>query len=58
MKLLISAVTKFAAGLLLLGLLLFLPAGTFEYVNGWLLIVLLFVPMLILGIVLYTKAPA
>lgn len=58
MKLLISAVTKFAAGLLLLGLLLFLPAGTFEYVNGWLLIALLFVPMLILGIVLYTKAPA
>ena len=44
-------------GLLLVGLLLFLPAGTLEYGNGWLFIGLLFVPMVILGVVLLIKAP-
>ena len=57
-KLLISAVTKFLAGLVLMGLLLFLPAGTWNYFNGWLFLGLLFVPMLLLGIVLFLKAPA
>ncbi len=57
MKLVYSALTKFTVGLLLVGLLLFLPAGSFRYMNGWLFIVLLFVPMLILGIVLLLKAP-
>ena len=40
-----------------MGALLFLPAGTFAYIGGWLFIALLFVPMLILGIVLFIKAP-
>lgn len=57
MKLLISALVKFIAGLALVCLLLFLPAGSFIYQNGWLFICLLFVPMLILGAVLFFKAP-
>ena len=58
MKLLLSAIFKFIIGLLLVGVLLFLPAGSFEFVNGWLFIGLLFIPMLILGAVLFIKAPA
>lgn len=57
MKLLINALTKFTCGLLLVGLLLFLPAGTLAYANGWLLVGLLFVPMLIAGFVMLFKAP-
>ena len=57
MKLLISALTKYLAGLLLIGLLLFLPAGTLHYPGGWLFCGLLFVPMLLLGVVLFVKAP-
>lgn len=57
MKLLISAVTKMLAGLILVGLLLFLPAGTLSYNGAWLFIALLFIPILILGIVLFIKAP-
>ena len=58
MKLLFSALTKYLAGLVLMGLVLFLPAGTLAYPGGWLLCGLLFVPMLILGIVLFVKTPA
>lgn len=57
MKLLTSALTKYLAGLLMMGVLLFLPAGTLQYPNGWLFCGLLFVPMLILGVVLFCKAP-
>lgn len=57
MKLIVSALTKFLAGVILIGLLLFLPAGTFNYPNGWLFLGLLFIPMLIMGIVLYFKSP-
>lgn len=57
MKLLLNALTKYLAGLLLVGLLLFLPAGTFSYPNAWLFCGLLFVPMLILGVILYIKSP-
>jgi len=57
MKLLFEALTKLLAGLLLLGLLLFLPAGTIFYPGGWLFMVLLFLPMLLLGVVLFIKAP-
>lgn len=58
MKLFFSAVTKFLLGLLLVALLLFLPAGTLAYENGWLFIGLLFLPMLILGAFLFVKSPA
>ena len=58
MKLLFNALSKYVAGLILVGLLLFLPAGSFAYLNGWLFIALLFLPMLFLGIFLFLKAPA
>ena len=57
MKLACSALIKFTAGLLLVGALLFLPAGSLAYMYGWLFIGLLFIPMLFLGIVLLIKAP-
>lgn len=57
MKLLFSALTKYLTGLLLVGALLFLPAGTLGYMNGWLFIGLIFVPMLLLGVVLFVKSP-
>ena len=57
MKLLINALTKFLCGLIMVGLLMFLPAGTFAYTNGWLLMGLLFVPMLIAGFVMFFKSP-
>ena len=56
-KLLINALTKFTCGLLLVGLLIFLPAGTLHYTGGWLFIGLLFVPMLIAGFVMLFKSP-
>lgn len=57
MKLLINALTKYIVGVILVSLLVFLPAGTIRYFGGWLFLLLLFIPMLILGIVLYFKAP-
>ena len=57
MKLLINALAKFTCGLLLVGLLIFLPAGTLHYTYGWLFIGLLFVPMLIAGFVMLRKSP-
>ena len=57
-KLLFNALIKFLCGLFLVGLLIFLPAGTLHYANGWLFIGMLFIPILILGIVLLIKAPA
>ena len=56
-KLLSQAIVKFLGGLLVVGLLLFLPAGTFAYWQGWLLIGILFVPMFIVGLVLMKKSP-
>jgi len=58
MKLLCHALMKFLLGLVLVGLLLFLPAGTLAYGGGWLFIGLLFLPMLLLGTVLLVKDPA
>ncbi len=57
MKLLINALVKFTCGLLMVGLLIFLPAGTLSYTCGWLLVGLLFVPMLIAGFVMLAKSP-
>ena len=57
MKLMLEALSKFICGLLLVGLLIFLPAGTFSYTYGWLLIGLLFAPMLIAGFVMLAKSP-
>ena len=52
-----KAMLKFFAGLLLVGLLLFLPAGSFTYWQGWLLIGILFVPMFAAGLVMMAKNP-
>ena len=57
MKLLIEALTKFAAGLVLVGMLIFWPAGTIAYTYGWLFVGLLFGPMLIAGYVMLAKSP-
>ena len=57
MKLFIQAVTKFSLGVILIGLLIFLPAGTLSFFNGWLFMGLLFVPMFIAGIVMILKNP-
>ncbi len=56
-KLFIQAITKFIFGFLIIGLLLFIPAGTLNYWNAWLFIGILFVPMLIVGIILMIKSP-
>lgn len=57
LKLLLSALTKFLCGLILVGVLLFLPAGSFAFMGGWIFIALLFIPMIVLGIALFIKAP-
>ena len=56
-KLFIEAIIKFTAGLILVGLLVFLPAGTFGYWQGWLFMGILFVPMFIAGLVMLAKNP-
>ncbi|MBR2064391.1 MAG: hypothetical protein IJ971_06830, partial [Bacteroidales bacterium] len=55
--LLTQALIKFLAGILLIGLLVFLPAGSVAYWQGWLLMGVLFVPMFIAGIVMLVKSP-
>ena len=57
MKLMISALVKLIFGIVLIGVFLFLPAGSLSYLGGWLFIALLFVPTLITGIVLFIKSP-
>ena len=56
-KLFTQAITKYLGGLLVVGLLLFLPAGTLAWWQGWLLMGILFVPMFIAGLVMMKKAP-
>ncbi len=57
MRLFVQAITKVTVGLILVGVLLFLPAGSFSYWQGWLLIGILFVPMIIAGFVMMIKSP-
>lgn len=56
-KLFISAILKFSLGVLLVGALIFLPAGTLAFAGGWLLMGILFVPMFGAGIVMMIKNP-
>lgn len=58
MKLFIQAILKFLLGVVLVGALLFLPAGTFRFENAWLLLGILFIPMFIAGIVMIFENPA
>lgn len=57
-KLFIQALTKFLLGVTLVGLLIFLPAGTVAFWNGWLLMGILFIPMFVAGVVMLIKSPA
>jgi len=56
-KLFLQGITKFLSGLILVGLLLFLPAGSFAFWQAWLLIGILFVPMFIAGLIMMKKSP-
>lgn len=56
-KLFLSAMAKFTLGAVLVGLLIFVPAGTLSFFNGWLLMGILFVPMFLAGIVMMVKNP-
>lgn len=56
-SLLVQACTKFFAGVVLVGVLLFLPAGTMAFPKGWLLMSVLFIPMFLGGLVMWRKSP-
>ena len=58
LKLFIEAILKFTLGVLLIGALIFLPAGTLAFAGGWLLMGILFVPMFCAGIVMMIKNPS
>ena len=56
-KLFIQAIIKFTLGITIIGILIFAPAQTINYWNGWLLMGLLFIPMFIAGIIMIIKSP-
>lgn len=56
-KLFFQALIKYVFGVVLVGVLVFLPAGTFSFFNGWLFMAILFLPILIAGIVMFFKNP-
>ena len=56
-KLFFQALSKFLIGLIIICILLFIPAGTLDYPNGWLFIALLFIPMFFAGIIMLFKSP-
>jgi protein-S-isoprenylcysteine O-methyltransferase Ste14 len=57
-KLFIEAIIKFSLGVVLIGALIFLPAGTFAFFGGWMLMGILFIPMFCAGIVMMIKNPS
>ena len=56
-KLFVQAIVKYLSGIILLGVLLFLPAGTFDWWQAWLFLGILFIPMGIAGFFMMAKAP-
>lgn len=56
-KLFVQAIVKFISGVVMVALMLFLPAGSLNYWNGWLFMGLLFIPMFVAGIILMIKNP-
>ena len=56
-KLFAQAILKFLSGLVIVGCLLFLPAGSFSWQQAWLLIGILFIPMFIAGLIMMKKTP-
>ncbi len=57
MKLFFQAIAKFLLGVILVGVLIFLPAGTLAFTQGWLLMGILFVPMFVAGIIMMCVSP-
>ncbi|MBR6768655.1 MAG: isoprenylcysteine carboxylmethyltransferase family protein [Clostridia bacterium] len=57
-KLFFSALVKFSLGILLVGILIFLPAGSLSFVNGWIFMGVLFIPIFLVGVLLMLKNPA
>ncbi len=57
-KLFFQAITKFSSGIVLVGLLIFLPAGSLAFTNGWIFMGILFIPMFLAGIVMMIKNPS
>ena len=57
-KLFIEAIFKLLLGVILVGLLIFIPAGTIDFFNGWLFMLILFIPMFIAGIIMMIKSPS
>ena len=56
-KLFAQAIAKFLAGVVLVGALLFIPAGTLAWPQGWRLMAVLFIPMFLAGVVMIRKNP-
>ncbi len=56
-RLFVQAIVKFVFGVILLGALLFVPAGTLRYPHAWILLAVLFIPMFIAGLVMMAKNP-
>ena len=56
-KLFFEAIVKFILGFFIIGVLVFVPAGTLDYWNGWLFMGILFIPMFIAGIIMMLKSP-
>ena len=56
-KLFLQAITKYLIGVLMVGVLVFLPAGSFAYIEGWIFMGILFIPMFFAGIVMMIKSP-
>ena len=56
-KLFFQAITKFLIGALLVGALIFVPAGSIKFLNGWIFMGVLFIPMFLFGIFLMFKNP-
>ena len=56
-KLLLEAIIKYILGFLFVSLLIFIPAGSLNYFNGWLFIGLLFIPIFIVGVIMFLKSP-
>ena len=57
-KILIKALSRFSIGMILLMMLIFIPAGSLSFINGWIFLGLLFIPMLAVGIFLMIKNPS
>ena len=57
-NLFVSAMLKFTLGVILIGALIFIPAGTLKFFNGWLFMGILFIPMFIAGIIMLVRSPS